>query len=44
MIIRQARGRLAELVYPGPLEASGPACAAGFALDAVLLLVLALVC
>ncbi len=39
--MRQASRRCPELGYPAPLEASGRALAAGWTLDAVLLLLLA---
>jgi hypothetical protein len=41
--MREARRRCPELGYQVPLEASGRALAAGWTLDAVLLLLLALV-
>ncbi len=44
MVVGHARGRAAGLAYPAPPEASGGSFAAGFAFDAVLLLVLALLC
>lgn len=41
--MRQARRRCPELGYLAPLEASGRALAAGWTVDAVLLLLLALI-